>query len=51
MVFLLVWNKDSYTGRFLVLFPNIHVLPPQLVHLFQSSSLLPSPFPWWPQPV
>jgi hypothetical protein len=33
MTFLLVWNKDSYTGSFLVLFQCIYVLQPQLVHL------------------
>jgi hypothetical protein len=26
MLFLLVWEKDSYTGSFLVLFPCIYVL-------------------------
>jgi hypothetical protein len=36
MAFMLVWDKDSYTGRFLVLFPYIYVLQPQLVHLYQS---------------
>jgi hypothetical protein len=51
MAFLLVWDKDSYTGCFLVLFPWICVLQLQLVHLFQSSSLLPSPCPWRLQPV
>jgi hypothetical protein len=42
MVFLLVGDKDSYKGRFLVLFPCICVLQPQLVHFNQSSSLLPT---------
>jgi hypothetical protein len=42
MAFLLVWNKDSYMVRFLVLFPCIYVLQPKLVHLYQVSSLLPS---------
>jgi hypothetical protein len=45
MAFLLVWDKDSYPGSFLILFPCIYVLQPQLVHLFWSSLLLPSPFP------
>jgi hypothetical protein len=45
MTFLLVWDKNGYTGSFLVLFPCIYALRPQLVHLFQSSSLLPSPLP------
>jgi hypothetical protein len=26
MKFLLVWDKDSYTGRFLVIFPCMYVL-------------------------
>jgi hypothetical protein len=38
-VFLLVWDKDSYTERFLV-FPCTNVLQPKLVHLYQTSSLL-----------
>jgi hypothetical protein len=33
-------NEDSYTGSFLELFPCIYVLQPQLVHFYQSSSLL-----------
>jgi hypothetical protein len=45
ITFLLVWDKDSYTGSLLVLFPCICVLPPQLVHLFLSSSLLPNLLP------
>jgi hypothetical protein len=50
MAFLLVCDKDSYTEKFLVLFPYIYiyVLQPQLVHLvspLQTSSLLPSPIP------
>jgi hypothetical protein len=51
MAFLLVWDKDSYTGSSLVLFPCMYVLHHQLVHLFNPlhSSLVP--FPWWPQPV
>jgi hypothetical protein len=40
---LLVQDKDSYTGSFLVLMPCMYVLQPQLVPLFQSFSLLPSP--------
>jgi hypothetical protein len=42
MRFLLVWDKDHYTGNFLVLFPCTYVLKPQFINLFQSSSLLPS---------
>jgi hypothetical protein len=45
MVFLLVWNKDSYTGRFLVLLPCTCVLQPTLVLLYQTSLLLPDSFP------
>jgi hypothetical protein len=45
MVFLLVWDKDSYTRRFFVLFPCICILQPKLVHVYQTSSLLPSPLP------
>jgi hypothetical protein len=43
--FLLVWDKDSYTERFLALLPCICVLQPTLVHLYQTSSLLPGPLP------
>jgi hypothetical protein len=43
MEFLLVCDKDSYTGIFLVLFPCICVLQLKLFHLYQTSSLLPSP--------
>jgi hypothetical protein len=45
MAFLLVWDKDSYIGRFLVLFPCIDVLQSKLVHLYHTASLLPSPPP------
>jgi hypothetical protein len=45
MVYLLIWDKDIYTGWFFVLFPCICVLEPTLVHLYQTSSLLPSPLP------
>jgi hypothetical protein len=45
MAFLLVWDKDSYIGRFFVLFPCTCVLQTKLVHLYQISSLLPSPLP------
>jgi hypothetical protein len=43
--FLLLWGGDSYTERFLVLFPCICVLQLKLVHLYQTSSLLPSSLP------
>jgi hypothetical protein len=43
IVFSPVWDKDSYTERFLALLPCIHVLQPTLVHLYQISSLIPSP--------
>jgi hypothetical protein len=39
-VFLLVWDKDSYTKRFLALFPYTCVLQTTLVHLFTT--------PWSP---
>jgi hypothetical protein len=42
---LLVWDKNSYTRRFLVLFPCRCVLQPTLVPLYQTSSLLPSLLP------
>jgi hypothetical protein len=45
IAFLLVWDKDSYTKRFLVLLPCTCVLQSTLVHLYQTSSLLPSPLP------
>jgi hypothetical protein len=32
-VFLLVWDKDSYTERFLLLLPCTCVLQPTLIHL------------------
>jgi hypothetical protein len=43
IAFLLVWDKDSYTERFLVLLPCTCVLQPTLVHLCQTSSLHPGP--------
>jgi hypothetical protein len=43
--FLLVWDKDSYTERFLVLRPCTYELQPTLFHLYQISSLLPGPLP------
>jgi hypothetical protein len=43
--FLLVWEKDSSTERFLVLLPHIRVLQPSLVHLCRKSSLHASPLP------
>jgi hypothetical protein len=45
MTFLLVYDKAGYTGSFLVFFPCMYVLQPQLVGHFQSSSLFPSPLP------
>jgi hypothetical protein len=42
MVFLLVSDKDSYAKRFLVMLLCTCVLRPTLVHLNQTSSLLPS---------
>jgi hypothetical protein len=43
--FLLVWDKDSYTERFLALFPCTYVLHSTLVHLCQTTSLLLGPLP------
>jgi hypothetical protein len=45
VAFLLVWDEDSYTGSFLVLFPCTCILQPKLVHLCKTSSLFPSPLP------
>jgi hypothetical protein len=45
IAFLLLWDKDSYTERCLLLLPCTCVLQPTLVHLYQTSSLLPSPLP------
>jgi hypothetical protein len=45
IVFLLVWDKDSYTKRFLALLPCTCILQLALVHLYQTSSLLPRPLP------
>jgi hypothetical protein len=42
---LIVWDKDSYTERFLVLLPCTSVLQPTLVHLCQTSSPLLGPLP------
>jgi hypothetical protein len=43
IVFLLVWGNDTYIEKFLALLPLTCVLQPTLVHLYQTSSLLPSP--------
>jgi hypothetical protein len=45
LAFLLVWDKDCYTGRFLALLPCICVLQPELIHLYQTSLLFPSHLP------
>jgi hypothetical protein len=45
IAFLLVWGKDRYTERFLMLLPCTSVLQPTLAHLCQTSSLLPGPLP------
>jgi hypothetical protein len=44
-VFFLVWDQDSYTERFLELLPCTCVLQPPMVHLYQTSLLLPVPLP------
>jgi hypothetical protein len=43
--FLLVWNKDGYTERYLALLPCTPELQPKLVHLDQTCSLLPGHLP------
>jgi hypothetical protein len=45
IAYFLVWDKDSYVEKFLVLLPCTCVFQPKLVHLYQNSSLLPSPLP------
>jgi hypothetical protein len=45
IAFLLAWDKDSYTERFLALLPCTCVLQPALVQLYQTSSPLPSHLP------
>jgi hypothetical protein len=45
ITFLLVWDKDSHTERFLVLLPCTYVLHPTLVRSYKSSLLLPGPLP------
>jgi hypothetical protein len=44
----LVWDKRGYKERFLALIPHTCVLQPTLVHLYHTSSLLPSPLPILP---
>jgi hypothetical protein len=43
--FFAIWEKDSYTERFLALLPCTCVLQLTLVYLYQTSSLLPSHLP------
>jgi hypothetical protein len=45
IAFLLAWDKDSYSERFLALLPCTSVLQPKYVHLYQTSSLLPGHLP------
>jgi hypothetical protein len=45
IAFFLVWDKESDTERFLGLLPCTCVLQPTLVHLYLTSSLLPSLLP------
>jgi hypothetical protein len=42
---LLVWDKGSYIETFLLLLPCTCVLQSTLVHLYQTSSLLPGLLP------
>jgi hypothetical protein len=44
MIFLLVGDKGRYPESFLVIFPCIYVLQPQLVHYLKFSSFYFSPF-------
>jgi hypothetical protein len=50
MVFLLIWDKDSYTGRFLVLFLCTHACANWFISTSPLYYSLGS-FPQWPQPV
>jgi hypothetical protein len=45
MAFCLVGDRDSYTEGFPALLPCTCVLQPTLVHLYQTSSLLPGHLP------
>jgi hypothetical protein len=45
IAFLLIWDKDTYTERLSELLPCTCVLQPALVHLYQTSSLLPGHLP------
>jgi hypothetical protein len=45
IMFFIVWDEESYIGGFLALFPCTCVLQPILLHLYQTSSLLPSFLP------
>jgi hypothetical protein len=42
---LLVWDKDSYTERFLTLLPCTCVLEPKLIHLYRPLHYFPVTFP------
>jgi hypothetical protein len=46
IAFLLVWDKDSYTKKVLALLPCTSVFQHELVHLYQTSSLLPGHLPF-----
>jgi hypothetical protein len=45
IAFFLVWDKESYTQRFLALLPCTSVLQPELIYLYVTSSLLVSHLP------
>jgi hypothetical protein len=45
IAFLLDGERDSYTERFLALLPCTCVLQTTLVHIYQTSSLLPGDLP------
>jgi hypothetical protein len=46
ILFLLARDTDSYTDRFLALLPCTCISQPELVHLYQTSSLLPGHLPF-----
>jgi hypothetical protein len=45
IAFLLLWDEDNYTERFLAFLPCTCVLQPKLIHLYLTASLLPGHLP------
>jgi hypothetical protein len=45
IAFLLVWDNYNFTERFLALLPCACILEPELINLYQTSSLLPGHLP------